>query len=91
MPNYQHRILTEVDETGFGIKYENNLSAYTPPHWHQAVELLLFVKGKVTCNFENGTRHFKPGDMYIINSHEVIVMPLSLAIRYTTSMMRRWV
>ena len=71
MPNYQHRILTEVDDTGFGIKYENNLSAYTPPHWHQAVELLLFVKGKVTCNFENGTRHFKPGDMYIINSHEV--------------------
>jgi len=71
MQNYQHRILTEVDETGFGIKYENNLSAYTPPHWHQAVELLLFVKGKVTCNFENGTRHFKPGDLYIINSHEV--------------------
>lgn len=71
MQNYQHRILTEVDETGFGVKYENNLSAYTPPHWHQAVELLLFVKGKVTCNFENATRHFKPGDMYIINSHEV--------------------
>ncbi|MBO7252937.1 MAG: helix-turn-helix transcriptional regulator [Oscillospiraceae bacterium] len=71
MQNYQHRILTEMDETGFGIKYENNLSAYTPPHWHQAVELLLFVKGKVTCNFENTKRHFKPGDMYIINSHEV--------------------
>lgn len=71
MQNYQHRILTEMDETGFGVKYENNLSAYTPPHWHQAVELLLFVKGKVTCNFENATRHFKPGDMYVINSHEV--------------------
>jgi len=69
--NYQHRILAEMDETGFGVKYENNLSAYTPPHWHQAVELLLFVKGKVTCNFENNTRHFKAGDMYIINSHEV--------------------
>lgn len=71
MQNYQHRILAEIDETGFGVKYENNLSAYTPPHWHQAVELLLLVKGKVTCNFENTTRHFKPGDMYIINSHEV--------------------
>ena len=71
MQNYQHRILAEIDETGFGVKYENNLSAYTPPHWHQAVELLLFVKGKVTCNFENAKRHFKPGDMYIINSHEV--------------------
>ena len=71
MQNYQHRILTEMDETGFGVKYENNLSAYTPPHWHQAVELLLFVKGKVTCNFENTKRQFKAGDMYVINSHEV--------------------
>lgn len=71
MQNYQHRVLTDIDETGFGVKYENNLSAYTPPHWHKAVELLLFVKGKVTCNFENAKRQFKKGDMYIINSHEV--------------------
>lgn len=71
MQNYQHRMLTDMDETGFGVKYENNLSAYTPPHWHKAVELLLFVKGKVTCNFENAKRQFKKGDMCIINSHEV--------------------
>ena len=71
MQNYQHRVLTDLDETGFGVKYENNLSAYTPPHWHKAVELLLFIKGKVTCNFENSKRHFKAGDIYIINSHEV--------------------
>ncbi len=71
MQNYQHRMLTSMEETGFGIKYEDNLSAYTPPHWHKAVELLLFVKGKVTCNFENAKIHFKAGDMYIINSHEV--------------------
>lgn len=71
MQNYQHRLLTDMDETGFGVKYENNLSAYTPPHWHKAVELLLFVKGKVTCNFENAKLQFKKGDMYIINSHEV--------------------
>ena len=32
MQNYQHRLLTAVDETGFGIKYETKLSAYTPPH-----------------------------------------------------------
>ena len=64
-------MLTDIDETGFGVKYENNLSAYTPPHWHKAIELLLFVKGKVTCNFENAKRQFKKGDMYIINSHEV--------------------
>lgn len=71
MQNYQHKLLTDLDETGFGIKYEDKLSAYTPPHWHKAVELLLFVKGKVTCNFENSILHAKPGDLYIINSHEV--------------------
>lgn len=71
MQNYQHRLLTTMDETGFGIKYENNLSAYTPPHWHKAVELLLFVKGKVTCNFENAKLQFKAGDIALINSHEV--------------------
>ena len=71
MQNYQHKLLTNMDDTGFGIKYENNLSAYTPPHWHQAMELLLFVKGKVTCNFRNSTLRAKPGDIYLINSHEV--------------------
>ncbi len=71
MHSYQHRILTSIDETGFGVKYENNLSAYLPPHWHKAVELLLFVKGRVTCNFENAKLQFKRGDIAIINSHEV--------------------
>ena len=69
--NYQHKLLTDLDQTGFGIKYETRLSAYTPPHWHQAVELLLFVKGTVTCKFENSTLRAKPGDLYLINSHEV--------------------
>lgn len=71
MENYQHKVLPDLDQTGFGIKYENRLSAYTPPHWHQAVELLLFVKGTVTCKFENSTLRAKPGDLYLINSHEV--------------------
>ena len=71
MHHYQHRILTTMDETGFGVKYENNLSSYIPHHWHKAVELLLFVKGKVYCNFENAKLQFKKGDIALINSHEV--------------------
>ena len=71
MQNYQHKLLTDLDETGFGVKYENKLSAYTPPHWHEAIELLLFVKGKVTCKFCNATLHAKPGELYLINSYEV--------------------
>ena len=80
--NPQHRMLTEMDPTGFGIKYEDNLSAYTPPHWHKAVELLLFVKGRVTCNFENTKRQFKAGDLYIINSHEVHETKCTRGARY---------
>ena len=71
MGNYQHRILTYIDDSGFGVKNETNLSIFTPRHWHKALELLLFIKGRVTCNFENTSRHFKAGDMYILNSHEV--------------------
>ena len=82
MQNYQHRMLITMEETGFGIKYEDNLSAYTPPHWHKAVEMLLFVKGKVTCNFENAKLQFKAGDMYIINSHEVHETKCSRGARY---------
>lgn len=71
MQHYQHKLLSDLDQTGFGIKYETQLSAYTPPHWHPAIELLLFVKGTVTCKFEHSTLRAKPGDLYLINSHEV--------------------
>ena len=71
MQNYQHRVLADLDETGFGVKYETDLSIYTPRHWHKALELLMFIKGMVTCNFENASLQFKAGDMYILNSHEV--------------------
>lgn len=71
MNNYQHKFLNNLDESGFGIRYESSPSAYTPPHWHQAVEILLFVKGCVTCNLENAVLHGRPGDIVIINPHEV--------------------
>lgn len=82
MQIYQHKILTDLDETGFGVKDETNLSAYTPPHWHKAVELLLFVKGRVTCKFENSTLQAKPGSIYIINSHELHATKCSRNARY---------
>ena len=71
MQNYQHKLLADLDQTGFGVKYETRLSAYTPPHWHPAMELLLFVKGTVVCKFENSTLHARPGDLYLINPYEV--------------------
>ena len=64
MQNAQHKLLTDLDETGFGIKYENQVSAYTPPHWHKALELLLFVKGKVTCKFDNMSFQGTPGALF---------------------------
>ena len=82
MNNYKHKLITGLDETGFGVKLETNLSAYTPPHWHKAVELLLFVKGKATCNFENSTLHAKKGSIYLINSHEVHATKCSRGAEY---------
>ena len=71
MQNYQYRQLTDLDDTGFGIIYECRPRSYTPPHWHQAVEILLFVQGKTTCNFSHAVIHAQPGDVYLINSHDV--------------------
>lgn len=68
---YYHRTLTDLDDNGFGVKLEKKNSAYTPPHWHQAVELLLLVKGKITCKFSSATIRFQPGELYIINSYDV--------------------
>lgn len=69
--NYQYRQLTDLDDTGFGIIYEDHPRSYTPPHWHEAVELLLFVQGKTQCTFANRTLHAQPGQLYLINSQEV--------------------
>lgn len=71
MRKYQHIALTDMDETGFGVNIEKDMGAYTPPHWHKAVELFLFIKGKITCNFENTTFQAKRGSLYVINPHEV--------------------
>lgn len=82
MNNLQHQLLTDLDQTGFGIKYENRLSAYTPPHWHSALELLLFERGTVTCKFEHSTLRAKPGELYLINAHEVHETRCSRDARY---------
>lgn len=68
--NYHERIV-KLDETGFGIIHESNPRPYTPAHWHRAVELVYFVQGRVTCKFIHGTIHGEPGQMYLINSHDV--------------------
>lgn len=69
--NYYHRILANLDDSGFGIILEDHPRHYIPPHWHEAVELLLFVRGNVTCNFSEVTLRAHPGDIYLINSHDV--------------------
>lgn len=71
MQNYQYRQLTNLDETGFGIIYEDQPRPYTPPHWHDAMELLLFVRGRTTCTFTNTVLKAQPGEVHIINSHDV--------------------
>lgn len=71
MQYYYHEQLTGLDENGFGVIWARDVSTYMPAHWHGAVELLLFVKGKMTCKFSHSTIHMQPGEVYLINSHDV--------------------
>lgn len=71
MKNYQHVQLQDLDDTGFGVQYVQTAGGYTPPHWHEEVELFLFEKGEITCKFENFTFAAKPGSLFIINPYEV--------------------
>ena len=67
----EHERIVNLDETGFGIIHEFHPRAYTPAHWHRAAELVYFIRGSVNCKFQNGMIHGEPGQMCIINSHDV--------------------
>lgn len=71
MEYYYHEQLANLDDSGFGVIHVEKSSPYMPPHWHQAVELLLFARGKVTCKFSHSTFHAGPGDLFLINSHDI--------------------
>ena len=77
----QERIV-KLDDSGFGIIHEIKPRSYTPAHWHRAVELVYFIQGKVTCKFSHGTIHGEPGQLQIINSHDVHETRCSRDARY---------
>ena len=79
---YYHEQLTDLDDTGFGVIYERKPSTYMPPHWHQAVELLMLVKGKISCKFSHGTIQAEPGDIFLINSYDVHETRCTRGARY---------
>ncbi len=66
-----HENLTNLDETGFGLICVDRPNSFAPSHWHQAVEILLFVQGEVNCKFSHSTVVAKPGDVLVINSHDI--------------------
>ncbi len=82
MQYYYHEQLTHLDDTGFGVLYEQSPSPYMPPHWHQAVELLLLVRGKATCKFNHSTIQIQAGDIFLINSHDVHETRCSRGAKY---------
>ena len=71
MQYYYHEQLTGLDDNGFGVFWERKVSTYMPAHWHGALELVLFVKGKMTCKFSHSTITAQPGEVFLINSHDV--------------------
>ena len=79
---YYHEQLTDLDVTGFGVIYEHRPHTYMPPHWHQAVELLMVAKGSITCKFSHSTIQAGPGDVFLINSHDVHETRCTRGTRY---------
>jgi AraC-like DNA-binding protein/quercetin dioxygenase-like cupin family protein len=71
MQYYYHEQLAGLDDNGFGVIWARKVSTYMPAHWHGAVELVLFMKGKMTCKFSHSTIHAQPGEVFLINSHDV--------------------
>ena len=82
MQYYYHEQLTGLDDNGFGVIYERRPSTYMPAHWHGAVELLLFVRGRMSCKFSHSTIHAEPGEVYLINSHDVHETTCSRGAQY---------
>lgn len=71
MQYYYHEQLTNLDDTGFGLILVNQASTYAPAHWHEALELLLVVQGRLNCKFSHSTFHAQAGDICLINSHDI--------------------
>lgn len=79
---FYHEQLTNLDETGFGILCLDRPNPYAPAHWHQALELLLFVRGEAVCKFSHSVIHAGPGDICVINSHDIHETRCSADARY---------
>ena len=82
MQYYYHEMLTNLDDTGFGVIYIDRPNAYSPPHWHSAVEVLLFLRGSATCKFSHSTLKLEQGDVCLINSHDIHETRCSHDARY---------
>ena len=71
MEYYYHEQLTNLEDTGFGLISIDHPNTYAPPHWHQALELLYFLQGEVTCRFSHRTVLAQAGDLLLINSQDI--------------------
>ncbi len=71
MNNLRHHQLITPDASGFCVELETHPNPYTPHHWHKAVELVMMIDGTLRCIFESGTRKYRTGELFLINSHEV--------------------
>ena len=71
MQYYYHETLTDLDETGFGVIVAKNNHTYTPPHWHKAMELILFIHGRATVKLADQQIEAEPGGLYLFNSYDI--------------------
>ena len=68
--NY-HETLTDLDDTGFGVIVAETNPSYMPPHWHRALELILFIQGRATVKLADRKVEAEPGGLYLFNSYDI--------------------
>lgn len=73
MPSYHHHAASDRTDTGFVLDYITDYPPYTPPHWHQSVELFALLSGSGSLRLgEDGTvTPIRPDALYLLNSREV--------------------
>lgn len=59
-PDVEVRFYLSVDE-----------GSYVPPHWHDSIELVYMIEGKMTVIYENQRKELYPGEFIIINSRVI--------------------
>lgn len=72
MLSYIHETINYHSDTDIMFKVQDYRRNYTPPHWHNSLEILYLLEGSQECFLgEDNHQILQPDDFLIINSREI--------------------